>query len=220
MATRDQDELEPLRLTVEARENQAETRSPALRRMVAQLVLETTNEGIWLIDAQERTTFVNQAAAALIGYREDEMIGRHIFDFMDAERLPVARQNLMLRRQGVEDRQEIKLRRKDGSFVWAIGSANPVYDRDGNYAGALALIGDLSSQKQTEDRLRARIAELIASYRAPEPQPASSVGIGWRVLAAFAAGGTFISITGILTIAGIVGAMLDGGAGGVPPPEL
>jgi PAS domain S-box-containing protein len=207
MAVHDGKDVEPLRLTTEARATETEMSPSELRRMVAQLVLETTNEGIWLIDAQARTTFVNRAAAALLGFTEDEMVGRHVFDFMDAERRPLAARNLMLRRQGVEDRQEIKLRRKDGSYVWAIGSANPVYDRDGNYAGALALIGDLTSQKRTEEQLRGRIAELVAQQSAAERRP--RVAVGWQVLTAFAAGGTFIGMAGLLTVAGIVGAIFE-----------
>src|SRR4051812_39481295 len=51
-------------------------RSPfpeTLRRLVASLVLENAAEGIWLIDADARTTFVNSRIADLLGYTEEEM---------------------------------------------------------------------------------------------------------------------------------------------------
>lgn len=142
------------------------TLSEPLRRALADLVLETTVEGIWLIDADARTTFVNRRLAELLGYTEDEMVGRPVFDFLDRQRWPIAERNLKQRALGIEDRQEVQLVRKDGQIVWVLGSANPVFDADGNYAGALALIGDLSSQKEREEALRARIGDLEARLAA------------------------------------------------------
>jgi PAS domain S-box-containing protein len=218
------DELQALRSTIRPGEGEAEpdSRSAALRRMVAELVLETTNEGIWLIDAQARTTFVNRAAAELLGYTEEEMIGLHVFEFMDEQRRPIAQENLMRRQRGVEDRQELQLRRKDGTFVWVIGSAVPVYDREGRYAGSLALLGDLTRQKQTEERLRAEVESLRAKQQpataaAPPAERPSLLREALRTITLFAAGGTFVSTVGLLTVAGIIGALL--GADGVPLPQ-
>ena len=137
-----------------------------LRHLVADLVLETTVEGIWLIDADARTTFVNRRLAVLLGYTEEEMIGRPVFEFLDRERWPIAEKNLRQRARGVEDRQEVQLVRKDGTRVWMLGSTNPVFDRDGNYAGALALLADLSQQKEREQLLRGEIERLDSQLKA------------------------------------------------------
>lgn len=161
--------------------------SPELRRLVADLVLETTPEAIWLIDTQARTTFVNGRLAALLGYRQDEMVGRTVFDFLDRDRWPLTQRNLKLREQGAEDRQEVELVRKDGTRIWMLASANPVFDRHGNYAGALAVLGDLSEQKDRERQLRAQIADLQAQLAArlppvasAEPAPAGQGARGYR----------------------------------------
>lgn len=146
--------------------------SEPLRRAVADLVLETTVEGIWLIDADARTTFVNRRLAGLLGYREDEMIGRPVFDFLDRRRWPIAERNLEQRALGVEERQEVQLIRKDGSLVWVLASSNPVFDADGNYAGALALLGDLSPQKERERSLRAELSALRSRPSAASAGPA------------------------------------------------
>src|SRR6185312_7376499 len=87
--------------------------SEPLRRALADLVLETTVEGIWLIDA-------------------------------------------------------------DGRGVWVLSSVNPVFDGEGNYAGALALLGDLSVQKEREQTLRAQNRDLgarLASASGGRVQP-------------------------------------------------
>ena len=197
----------------------------ALRAMVAKLVFETTAEAIWLIDAQARTTFVNRHAAELLGYAEDEMLGMHVFQLMDEERKPIAQQNLMRRQRGIEERYEVKLRRKDGTSVWVIGSANPVYDRDGRYAGSLGVFGDLTAQKQTEQRLRSEVQELKRRLAAARSEPsATDMGASggasvatsayrepFRSAIVLAVYGGLVASIALLTAGGVVGALLGRG---------
>ena len=39
-------------------------------------IVETANEGIWIIDAEDRTTYVNKKMTEMLGYGQEEMIGR------------------------------------------------------------------------------------------------------------------------------------------------
>lgn len=208
--------------TVAAEEHTAV--SEKLRRMVADLVLETTTEGIWLIDGEARTTFVNPRLARLLGYTADEMLGEPIFTFIDRERWPVAERNLKQRQLGVEDRQEVQLVRKDGTRVWVLGSANPVFDRNGNYAGALALIGDLTPQKDREQQLRAQLEELRNRPAAPSRPPALVAPPAvpyrrepFRTAVVVAAYGTLLATIAMVTTGAVVGALFGTKS---RPPEL
>ncbi len=136
--------------------------SAGLRRAVAKLVLETTSEGVWLIDARSVTTFVNARTAALLGYSVEEMLGAHLFAFMDEEGKRICDANLARRQSGVTEQHEFKFRRKDGTFLWTLLATNPVYDKRGDYAGALAMVGDLTEHKLRERALAQRVQELEA----------------------------------------------------------
>jgi len=197
--------------------------SETLRRMVADLVLETTAEGIWLIDAQARTTFVNRRLADLLGYSKEEMLGKPIFSFIDRARWPAAERNLQRRALGIEERQEVQLLRKDGSSVWVLGSANPVFDRNGEYVGSLALLGDLTTQKDREQKLRAQLDDLrdgrSARSRVPSVSSASPAPYRepFRTAIVVATYGTFLATVAILTAGAVVGALI----GAKPrPPEI
>ena len=63
-------------------------------------IVDTANEGIWVIDADLKTTLVNARMAQLLGYAKDEMIGRPLRDFVFAEDMPGHREQMELRRQG------------------------------------------------------------------------------------------------------------------------
>ncbi len=45
--------------------------------------------------------------------------------------------------------------RKDGSILWASLSTSPIQDADGGYAGALAMVRDITEHHEAETRLRA-----------------------------------------------------------------
>lgn len=118
-------------------------------------IVETAQEGIWEIDTELRTTFANTAMARMLGTTVDAMLGTSIFDYMDEEWRTEAAADLERRVRGGVDRREFRLRHTDGSQVWTIVSANPMYDDDGRYVGALALITDISELKRAETVVRA-----------------------------------------------------------------
>jgi PAS domain S-box-containing protein len=194
--------------------------------MVADLVLETTMEGIWLIDAEARTTFVNRRLARLLGYTEAEMIGEPIFSFIDRERWPVVERNLKQRELGIEDRQEVQLVRKDGTRVWVLGSANPVFDRNGEYAGALAIIGDLTLQKDREVQLRAQLEDLRNRPAAqPTRRPALATAAKapyrepFRTAIVVATYGALLATIAIVTTGAVVGTLFRGRVEAARDPE-
>jgi PAS domain S-box-containing protein len=129
-------------------------------------IVETAQEGIWQIDASNRTTFVNTRMAAILGSTVDEMIGASLFDFMDAEGQAITAAAIDRRRQGIAEQYEFKYRRKDGGDVWALLSTNPVLDRAGNYAGALAMVTDITARKRDEQALRQSESRFATAFRA------------------------------------------------------
>jgi PAS domain-containing protein len=65
------------RKRIEEALGQSETR---YRRMI-----ETMNEGVWMVDVDANTTFTNRRMAAMLGYEARNMLGRSIFEFMHEE---------------------------------------------------------------------------------------------------------------------------------------
>ena len=53
-------------------------------------MVETAQEGIWILDRDGRTNYVNRQMARLLGYSEEEMIGRFMYEFMDPEAVAAA----------------------------------------------------------------------------------------------------------------------------------
>jgi diguanylate cyclase (GGDEF)-like protein/PAS domain S-box-containing protein len=123
-------------------------------------IVETTCEGIWVIDAAAHTAFVNEQMASMLGYTIAGMFGKHLFTFMDDEGKVICEENLKRRQQGVREQHEFKLQHKDGRPVWVLMSTSPLCDEQGTYAGALAMVNDITEHKCAAVELERAKAEL------------------------------------------------------------
>ena len=108
-------------------------------------ILEATNEGVWQIDADDRTVFVNHQMATMLGYSTEQMCEQPLWSFLSADRRAEARSALERRRAGVAERHEFCFTRSDGSDCYVLLSAAPVFGSDGGYEGALAVVTDLTT---------------------------------------------------------------------------
>ncbi|HSV85095.1 MAG TPA: PAS domain S-box protein [Levilinea sp.] len=116
-------------------------------------IVETAEEGIWIIDADSKTTYANQRMGEMLGCMPNELLGKSLYDFIDPEWQPVAQENVKRRQQSIREQHDFKFRRMDGGVLWAIVNATPIFE-NGQYAGALGMITDITARKQTEETLR------------------------------------------------------------------
>lgn len=129
------------------------------------VIVESTHDGVWVIDAQSKTTFVNARMAEMLGYSVAEMIGTSLFGFMDAEGRAIAAKNVERRRKGIAEQHEFKLLRKDGSPLWTLMDTNPLTGPHGEYAGALALVADITERRKQEDERMRLEAQVLQSQK-------------------------------------------------------
>lgn len=144
-------------LAVNARDitqhRQAEARVRQSEKRYRQL-LETLQEGIWVIDQDADTTFVNPRMAEMLGYTVDEMQGEHLYSFLDERGAEITRRALKRLAQGSREQQNSEFLRKDGSRMYASLETSPIYDDDGNYVGAIAGIQDITERRRAERDLQ------------------------------------------------------------------
>ncbi|HQQ50937.1 MAG TPA: PAS domain S-box protein, partial [Spirochaetota bacterium] len=118
------------------------------------ILVETAKEGIWRIDSSGINTYVNKAMASMLGYSQEEMIGRQIFDFMFEDDIPVLKERIKTRREkGIADVYEDRRKRKDGSELWCLVSGQPIMDEKGNYIGSFAMYTDITARKKAEEKI-------------------------------------------------------------------
>lgn len=124
-------------------------------------IVETTNEGVWLLDATLHNLYVNRQLAEMLGYETPEMIGRSVFEFYFPDDFANKTEILKRRQQGRSEHLEERLRRKDGSELWVRMSATPMFKESGEFDGALAMVEDITQRKLAEEALSKVSQKLI-----------------------------------------------------------
>jgi len=118
----------------------------ALQRSKARYrsIIETTQEGVWILDAEGKTTFVNQLMADMLGYGVEAMVGANLTDFIAPAEQAQAQAYLERRQQGIQENHPFKFRRQDQTVLWALVSAMPLFDENHNYTGCIGLLSDIT----------------------------------------------------------------------------
>ena len=117
-------------------------------------IVDSAQEGIWTIDGEGITTFVNTRMAEIIGYGVEEMLGHSFYDFMDEEGIKAAEKNLERRRSGIGEQHDFEFLRKGGSRIYTSLETSPLTDEAGRFIGALAMVADITKRRQMEEALR------------------------------------------------------------------
>jgi PAS domain S-box-containing protein len=109
-----------------------------------------------MLDPQNRIVGWNAGAERMLGYREDEILGKAgavIFLPEDVENGSVERELAAARSRGHAANERWHVRR-DQSRFWGSGVVTPLYDEPGTFIGYCKIMRDLTDRKLAEDRLR------------------------------------------------------------------
>lgn len=118
------------------------------------LLLDTMNEGFITVNESGIPVFVNQRFCEMTGYTQEELIGRPVSAYLDAENLRTFQSEFSQRSNGRLSPYEIVLRRKDGSPMYFLMSPRPLYDSSGRFAGSFGTCMDISERKEMEKVLK------------------------------------------------------------------
>jgi len=144
------------------------------------------HEGIWLVDEDRKTAYVNPSMAKMLGYEREEMLGRSVFDFMDKKYHRDTEKRLARRQQGQREQYEREFIHKNGSRLHTLVSVAPVYDDNGKYTSSLASIQDITQRVTAERKLaeQSRHLEEIVAERTRQLESAQAQLIRSEKLAA------------------------------------
>lgn len=116
-------------------------------------IVETAQEGIWLLDSEAVTTYVNPQMAEMLGYTPEEMVGKSLFSFMDDQTILAAEQEFKNRRRGIVTEHDFCFCHQAGHEVWTIIATNPVREENGEFVGILGMVTDITVRKLVEQEV-------------------------------------------------------------------
>lgn len=129
-------------------------------------LIELAQEGIWTIDENAITTYVNPHMAEMLGFSEDEMLGKSFFSHIDESGIELALDYIESHEHEIIEQHDFEFIRKDGKRVFTLMKTSPMTDETGKYVGTLAMITDISKRKLAESE-RMKIIErfnIVSEY--------------------------------------------------------
>ncbi|SDK99595.1 PAS domain S-box-containing protein [Franzmannia pantelleriensis] len=131
-----------------------------------QLILGAAGEGIYGLDAEGKTTFVNPAAERILGWSSDDMVGHdaHLMfhhTHADGSHFPVQQCPI---HASFSDGQVHRVDdevfwHKNGEAIPVEYTSTPIFEM-GRLVGAVVLFRDIRERKRAEQRLRDALAEV------------------------------------------------------------
>lgn len=132
-----------------------------------ELILRCAGEGIYGLDREGLTTFVNPAAAQMLGWTAQELIGKPqhaIIHHSRADGSSYPRQECPIYtafKDGKVHRVEDEVFwRKDGTGMPVEYVSTPIVDEDGALAGAVVTFNDITERKRQQDALEHALVEV------------------------------------------------------------
>ena len=142
---------------VDATANNRRQRDAALRLSEERfrMLVETTSDWIWEIDAQGVYTYASPRVRDLLGYEPEEVVGRILFDLMppdEAERVRSDFSTFWEERRPLVGLLNVNLHR-DGHQVTLETSAVPIFDENRVFRGYRGIDRDVTDRIATEEAL-------------------------------------------------------------------
>ncbi len=133
-----------------------------------QLILNAAGEGIYGVNADGKTSFVNRAAQEMLGWSAEDLLGHDIHsmihhhhlngDVYPSHHCPIYQS---FRHEEVNRIEDEVFWRKDGKPIRVEYVSTPIYDND-ELAGAVVIFRDITERKENERRLREASEEVAA----------------------------------------------------------
>ena len=117
-------------------------------------IAESLAEGLLITDADDVVLYMNSRMAELTGYPMEELLGQpaHRFLLTEDQWSAVNRRNAE-RFDGISERYELEILRKDGTTFWSEISAAPYRDVNGKIVGTIGAHTDVTERKSLEEQL-------------------------------------------------------------------
>src|SRR5947207_7907218 len=115
-------------------------------------IVQTANEGIWLIDSEARTLYMNNRMAELLDVNAEDMLGHTVLEFVYPEDESDGHSHIRSNLLGNYEQFDFRLRRKDGSPLYTLACTSPIRNGEGTIIGALGMFTDMTERKRAEEQ--------------------------------------------------------------------
>ena len=119
------------------------------------LVVDSTSDLVFLIDLEGNFTFMNKGIEKHTGYKNHELVGKNIKDFLSPNSYNEAKERIELRLKGATDlpKYEVDILSKNNEFIPFELNTSPIY-ADEKLTSILIVARDITERKKAEAKIK------------------------------------------------------------------
>lgn len=144
-----------MKTAVQNREKALQANEKKYRQLV-----ETMNEGLLLLDEQGIIQFSNPKINEMLGFADEEIVGSSFIHFIADSERPNTAFHWTLRQDGFQNSYETALLKKNGEILPVLISPQRLQDENNEFSGSLAVVTDITRNKEIEKTQKKKIEEL------------------------------------------------------------
>jgi len=119
-------------------------REHGIFEQIVRLVLD----GIWIIDENFETIFVNDKMGTMLGYIPVEIRGENMLDFMTKEfDREMAQKIVNKKKYGAVEKHVFKLQRKDGVCISVMLTTSPLIGQNKKHLGSIICVKEITNEE-------------------------------------------------------------------------
>jgi PAS domain S-box-containing protein len=117
-------------------------------------IVERNFDAIASVDMEGRLTYISPAVERILGYKPEEVIGKHFQNFFPESDIPRAVQAFIeVSKGGSTKGVQLKLLRKDGFPIYVETNSSPIL-KDGVIVGIQGIYRDITERRRAEEQLK------------------------------------------------------------------
>lgn len=125
-------------------------------------LIERMNEGLLYVDNDGVIQFVNEQFCNLVGYKEDELVGKiaHTIFLNGNMQSWIYLEKIKENAEAKKEQYELSMKTKSGKSIWVLANSTPMIDRDGIKTGYMITHNDITARRNAEEQLKLKNNEL------------------------------------------------------------
>ncbi len=124
-------------------------------------LIRALNEGLVYLDSENNILFLNEKACNILGGIFDDLINRSIYEFIvEEEDIKTLRDRKELKKKGITDRHDIKIKKVQGDVIWVRISLSPLFDEKNQWIGNVGMLSDITERIKYDNSMKELTASL------------------------------------------------------------
>jgi len=124
------------------------------------MFFENMGEGVCILNENMAITSVNDKLCEILGYSRDELLGKEVTSFFEGANKKIIEKEFKKRTKSKSSHYTVAGKTKEGKELFFSVCSVPLFDKEGKFDGAVAVISDITETKKAEEKLKERTIEL------------------------------------------------------------